>query len=531
MLILKKYNSLKSFLKDRVFLDKNEKKFINYNKKKWKNNNNKKNKGIILVDLFSWNPLIFFWSYITNLIASKKNYKIKYFYFDFDQNRMSKFKYYIKKAKKIFKSFNVTKGISEYDFNYSKQDLIKYKRNFKKIKSKRNLINYHKDGIKIGDLIYDTYLRIHYEPTLKLDDERLKTIFLRSEKIFEVVTNFFKKNKVKILIPSHVCYMSYGIIVRIASKLGVPVVKVKAENGSNAGFRLTLLDPKYNLDEPRYYNYKSKFKNFSKLEKKKAITIGKKIIKNRVSGKFDNNIPYIKKSTFRKSSLNKIKNIQNKPKIILFLHCFYDNPHRFRSMIFNDFYEQIYFILELSKKLKNYQFYFKSHPNEYKGFFDIHKKIAKEYKNITYIDQDVSHYEILKLKPKCIISNHGTVAHEYAYFNVPVLNTGDNAHINYDFCLHIKSKKELKETLLNLDKKIRKIKFDRNKIYEYLYMHYEYVRNINKENQLLNDSYFASKNINLNKSSEILKRYIKTSIKTDSKIKEYIHFFLNQNGI
>ena len=137
----------------------------------------------------------------------------------------------------------------------------------------------------------------------------------------------------------------------------------------------------------------------------------------------------------------------------------------------------------------------------------------------------------MKLKPKCIISNHGTVAHEYAYFDVPVLNTGDNAHINYDFCLHIKSKKELKETLLNLDKKISKIKFDRNKIYEYLYMHYQYVRNINKENQLLNDSYFASKNINLNKSSEILKKYIKTSIKTDSKIKEYIHFFLNQNGI
>ena len=48
---------------------------------------------------------------------------------------------------------------------------------------------------------------------LKLDDERLKTIFL-SGKIFEVVTNFFK-NKVKILIPSHVCYMSYGIIVKL----------------------------------------------------------------------------------------------------------------------------------------------------------------------------------------------------------------------------------------------------------------------------------------------------------------------------
>ena len=58
MLILKKYKSLKSFLKDRVFLDNNEKKFIKYNKEKWNNNNQKKDEGIILIDLFSWSPLI-----------------------------------------------------------------------------------------------------------------------------------------------------------------------------------------------------------------------------------------------------------------------------------------------------------------------------------------------------------------------------------------------------------------------------------------------------------------------------------------
>ena len=95
----------------------------------------------------------------------------------------------------------------------------------------------------------------------------------------------------------------------------------------------------------------------------------------------------------------------------------------------------------------------------------------------------------MKLKPKCIISNHGTVAHEYAYFNVPVINTGDNAHINYDFCLNLKSKKDFKNTLLKLDEKIKKINFDKKNIYEYLYMHYEYVRNINREKQLLNDEF------------------------------------------
>ena len=50
----------------------------------------------------------------------------------------------------------------------------------------------------------------------------------------------------------------------------------------------------------------------------------------------------------------------------------------------------------------------------------------------------VSHRQLLKLNLKCIITNHGTVAHEYAAYNVPVINTGDNPYINYNFCLTLK---------------------------------------------------------------------------------------------
>ena len=38
----------------------------------------KKNKSI-LVDLFPWYPLIYFWSYIVNILSKEYNSEIKYF--------------------------------------------------------------------------------------------------------------------------------------------------------------------------------------------------------------------------------------------------------------------------------------------------------------------------------------------------------------------------------------------------------------------------------------------------------------------
>ena len=68
-------------------------------------------------------------------------------------------------------------------------------------------------------------------------------------------------------------------------------------------------------------------------------------------------------------------------------------------------------------------------------------------------------YKLLdEKKPKFIITNHGTVAHEFAYHNIPVINTGDNLHINYNFCLHAKSKKHLEKIILNFEKYKSKIK-------------------------------------------------------------------------
>ena len=249
----------------------------------------------------------------------------------------------------------------------------------------------------------------------------------------------------------------------------------------------------------------------------------------RLSGSFDKYLPYMEKSQFRNQSKKIFFNNNRKEKIIIFPHCFYDYPHRFRHMIFNDFYEHALYFMKLSRVYDKYDWYYKPHPTSLPGHVNIHKVLLKKFPQINYINKDVSHRNILKLKPKCIITNHGSVAHEYASFKVPCINTGDNHHINYDFCIHAKSFSSLNRIMHNLDKYIKNINFDNKKIYEFLYMHNFYYPNLHNEKKLIKDEYFITKNTKLNHSSKILGYLIKRDKINSKNITQYINGILDKN--
>ena len=526
------FNSIYNFFKQRIFLDIHEKNYIHFNNKKWKKTSKitkEKKPSVILVDLFPWYPHIYIWSYISNILSTKINAEIKYYYFDFYQSNAGKFNLFIRKLVKIYESFNAKKGITEYDFKYSKKEILNFEKHFKRIKKKKDVINFKIEKLKIGSLIYDSYVRTTLEPTIKIDDRRFKVIFFRSLKIYFEIKKYFNKNNVKCVIPSHLCYMSYGIISKYAISKKIPVIKLRSDKGGQVSFRISKID-KYNLNEPPYYEYRKNFSHFSKDHQVKALKVGKEILKGRLSGNFDKYLPYMEKSQFRdKSKKISINKNNKKQKIIIFPHCFYDYPHRFRNMIFNDFYEHALYFMKQSEKYNEYDWYYKPHPTSLPGHVNIHKVLLKKFPNINYLNKDVSHKEIIRLNPKCIITNHGSVAHEYASFNIPCVNTGDNHHINYDFCLHAKSFSHLNEIMSNLDKYIKKINFDKKQIYEFLYMHNYYYPNLNNENKLIKDEYFITKNTKLNHSSKILSYIIKKDKTSYKNIIKYISDILDQN--
>jgi hypothetical protein len=518
-------------LKNKFFLDKNEKNFINFNLKKYSNQNlfenlKKKKKEVVLLDLFPWNPWIIIWSFLINFLCKKFKANAEFFYVDLYQNRFSNYELSIRKLKKIFKSFNVKEGINEYKFKYLNNELDSYKNLFKSLgKKKEKLVNFRYKGYDVGLLIYDTYVRISGIPTVNFEDPKLEKVFIRGLKVLNEGLKYFKKNNVRCVVPSHLCYVSYGIITRIAIKKNIPVIKIYSKFRGNASYRIHRIKDII-VDEAPYYDFKKTFAKFDNKKKIKFRKIGKEIIKKRISGKYDNNLPYMKISQFNKKL--KTFNLINKKKrkIFLFPHCYFDNPHKYRWMLFPDFYEQINFLLNLSLETNDFEWYYKPHPNELNKELNIHKEFLKRFPNVIYLDQFVGHNYIIKSKPYLIITNHGKVCHEYAYFNIPVINTGDNAHINYKFSLNPKDKEQLKDMILNLNKYKKFLDYNKKNIYEYLYMDFYHYNSMYNKDLNFNDKFFSTKKKNFNNSSKIFSYFIKNlSIKREEKIQYYLKQF------
>ena len=515
---------------EKVAICSPEKRFIKYNINKHSKIKNPKfyRSNMVLIDCFYHPPFIIFWSHLVIFLIKNFNFKVSFFYFYLFDDIITKLKLNIHKLKKIYLSFGVNEGLNEFNFDYSKKEISTARVKFSSIKTKKLLEKYIYKKIKIGDLIYDTYLRTKLTATINLNDEYLFKLFLRAHKITDALLKYFSTNKIKLVIPSHTYYIQYGIITRLAISKKIPVLMIHNKDKGNKDFKLKFLDNTLPTEHnDGYLNYSKIFKSLK--NKNKCLKKGKLELLNRLSGK--TKLSYLKKSPY---DLKKIKNtiISNKKKnIIIFCHDFFDAPHRFRKMIFSDFYEQIIFLVELSKKFDQYNWIIKPHPNQMKNNDEIFKDLEKKNPHIFFLNKEINNYEIVKSDPKFIITNHGTIAHEFAFFGVPVINTGDNPHINYNFNLHPENLNELKKMIAEIDYYKDKINFDKKKIYEFIYMHYIYNQN-SKIKFLIDDSFFSVKHNNIN-TKPILFDFIKRSKNKDEEIELYLKkfFFINKKKI
>jgi hypothetical protein len=298
----------------KIFFDKYTKNYITFNKNKFKKVNLlTKRKAVVLIDLFYHPPFIHFWGIIANYLIEKYNLNAKFFYFPLHETKFTKYNISIYRIKKIYESLNIQEGINEINLKYNAKEIETLKKKYLLIKNKKNLQEFKYKNIKIGDLIYDTYLRTKYCPTINLNDEYLFRIFYRAIKNFDEINYFFQRNNVKLIIPSHTNYIQYGLIVRIANKKNIPVVMIHSRNRGNNEFRLKLIRKDFpgetNLG---FLNYK---KDFSNLKNKKQLIIkGKEFLEKRLKG--HNKLSYLKFSPYIKQK--KLKNyfLKNKKKNI-----------------------------------------------------------------------------------------------------------------------------------------------------------------------------------------------------------------------
>ena len=439
----------------------------------------------ILVEFNAFHADHIFLSYLSNYFSRKFKSKIVGFYnfsllvSDLDYSFIKNIKWYLS-TKFNYRNFGIYKSFGtkyfikpSLDLDQNKKAKKIFEKEIKKIKNNGDIYKLKFNQTILGDLFYDTYLKRFYEPTININTDKFKNFFHDFIRLIIYWDDYLNKNNVKAVVGVHAQY-SYAIIHRLAARKKIPVIL-------NQEGRIFKINKKHIHQFNEYLFYKKNFNLLSKEKKLKARTEGLKVLKNRISGSSGakSGQSYISKSSFKNSYKNKKKLLLNnkKPNVLIATQDFFDAINVYGRFIFNDFYEWLNFLGQVSNKT-NYNWYIKDHPNyagKYKKYqpftTNITKEICKKFPNIKRIPSDTPHNQLINEGVDVVLTVFGSVQFEYPVFNVPVITASNIVPSkNYNFSIKSLNKKDYLKKILNIKKKRSKFKI--NEIYEFYYMNF-----------------------------------------------------------
>ena len=199
---------------------------------------------------------------------------------------------------KMYQSFG-EKLIFDAEEKYA--DQLKVKKEKDRIQTSLNkpndILEIEIDGIKVGDLIYDTYLRFYNVPTVEtVKDERLDLIIEITLNIFYSFTETLNKQPIKCLFTTFTSYIGHGVVARICLERGIPVFAFGLYNDI-----ILKVDKDTPIHAIKHWEFSpEKIIPESKLETAKIN------FTSRFAGELDAAISYMRKSPFLNTPLDEV---------------------------------------------------------------------------------------------------------------------------------------------------------------------------------------------------------------------------------
>lgn len=471
---------LKERLKKNYFsakLNSYEKEFRNKlsrYKIKWNN----ANKDIVLTQVVADYEMCIKFALATNHLAKKHNANIGLYHvltvldLGIDRNKSfrvrSDFENLYRRMEKVFMAFGGriiyrnTDAFKDKDFIEAESQKIK-----DRLKSKEDIINIHIEDMQVGDLIYDTYLRMNHKCTVDLQDIYLTKLITEVLHVYYNCKAVMGKYNIVALVNSYTTYSHHGIIVRLLLKNNIPVYTV---GGRNSIVHKVIKE--YPSHQNNHFEYPSLFKQVNNKEGK--LQKAKASFESRFTGKIDTSIGYMKESSFSQYYNFELDKYEASKTVLVLGHCFFDSPHIYRELVFPDFYEWINFTLTTLSRQPHIHVLVKPHPNGIAGNDEIFTELEKKYvqKNIVFIDKKTSNLQLIKKNPRALVTAYGTAAIEFAYHDIPVLAIYDNPFTGYDFITTANTASEYENYLNNIMQLSVEIK--KEQILQYYYMQSQY---------------------------------------------------------
>ncbi len=331
---------------------------------------------------------------------------------------------------------------------------------FLKVLLTKDILGFHYDKVKYGDIVYDTYLFENKVATIKKIDFKIFKII--SKCIFRhiKIKNILQNGNYAGVLVSHLIGVSSGVMLRSALRYGYC-------GYIRSGHHKSTLQCFKKLDEVySKYSYKPSSKDVNQILAQSGSKLEKifsEVFKKHIAGEYSrdgltafskNNKHYVDRASFNKNyKLN-----PSKKNVFVALHALNDHPHsHFRWMIFKDYYNWFIQTLEFAKKNNKVNWIFKQHPSV-KYFptkdVDFNKLFSKCPNNVIYINEnDQIDTRSLIHCADLVVTCLGSIGFELpAMGAIPSVTAGDNNYTQLDFALEPKTKKEYFEILNKADK-------------------------------------------------------------------------------
>ena len=337
------------------------------------------------------------------------------------------------------------------------------RRIFKETKTGEELLKLEYEGILIGDLIYDSYLRRTREGTIDKVGPELFGFIHDAVMTKMYYDKLFRKYKIRAVVLASMAYTEWGLLARVAVENGIEVY-------------LTRRFPPVSLTVRRYRDTseirtydgrpaESLVEYIYNEHQEEALKTAEAYLKKRMEPEFpelkgvDYFYPYGSSKALlgRDELVEKLGLDARKPMVVIMSHALTDAVHSCNWWLFRDYLTWLRETLDFVKNCGNANWLVKVHPAA--ETYNCRQKEEEEIERITrglsnptirLLPKDINSKSLLDFAD-VIITARGSAGLEFSCFGIPCILAAESVYSGFGFSIEPGSKEEYFEVLRKVE--------------------------------------------------------------------------------
>ena len=297
---------------------------------------------------------------------------------------------------------------------------------------RRRLLSIHINGIPMGDLIYDTYVRETRRITIQTFNDDLKVYIVLLVNYCTLYERLLGELDVAGVVIGHTVYSRFGVLARMAAQAGCAVY-------TRFGGKGMRIQRREGLDAVMDVIFRVRPEEVDRLlttEGNSAVNLGEKTLLRRISGT-ENEFQFLNEEGYAPDRptqsvdqfCKRMGLEPSRPKGLVMMHAFSDATHHTPQMIFDDYHEWFLHSLDVAVSQNDVDWLFKLHPHD--GYYtddrepaDRIRAAAQEHAHIHLVPENLNTRTFMEIA-SFLVTINGKAGLEFAGSGVPVLLGGN----------------------------------------------------------------------------------------------------------